>query len=117
MYGLIGAYSEEGREWLSQLLEVLRENVKYACDFIHENFEGVEVTHPEGTYMLFLDCTKWCREHGKRIDELQAEGIRCGVIWQDGRPFGGDATIRLNLALPLSLEKEAFRRLKEYVFR
>ena len=117
MYGLIGAYSEEGREWLSQLLEVLRENVKYACDFIHENFEGVEVTHPEGTYMLFLDCTKWCREHGKSIDELQAEGIRCGVIWQDGRPFGGDATIRLNLALPHSLEKEAFRRLKEYVFR
>ena len=116
MYALIGAYSMEGQEWLEELLDVLRKNVEYACRFIHENFEGVKVTQPEGTYMLFLDCEEWCRKNEKTIEELQAEGIRCGVIWQDGRPFGGEYTIRLNLALPYSLEAEALKRLKEHVF-
>jgi cystathionine beta-lyase len=116
MYALIGAYSEEGAEWVDELREVLRENISYATSFIRENFHGVRCTEPEGTYMLFLDCTDWCRAHGTSIDELQSAGIRAGVIWQDGRPFGGDCTIRLNLALPKSLLVEALDRLKFYVF-
>ena len=44
------------------------------------------------------------------------QGIRAGVIWQDGRPFHGDCHIRMNLALPHSLVTEAFDRLEKYVF-
>jgi len=50
------------------------------------------------------------------MDELLRAGIRVGVIWQDGRAFGYDNTIRMNLALPHSRVKEAFERLKQYVF-
>ena len=66
--------------------------------------------------MLFLDCTDWCEKHGKTLDELLVAGVEVGVIWQDGRPFYGNCHIRMNLALPLSRVKEAFRRLDEYVF-
>ena len=88
----------------------------YACDFIEKHFPGVNVSRPQGTYMLFLDCTEWCEEHGITIDELQAKGYEVGVVWQDGRAFHGPCAIRMNLALPFSRVKEAFDRLAAHVF-
>lgn len=116
MYALIGGYSEEGAQWVDELRGVLDENLTYAVNYIKENFRGVKVSKPEGTYMLFMDCTQWCEEHGKTIEEVQRAGVEVGVIWQDGRPFYGPCHIRLNLALPLSRVKEAFRRMDQYVF-
>ena len=116
MHALIGAYSEEGEAWVDELCSVLSENMDFACNYIDRRFDGVSYTRPEGTYMLFIDCSEWCEKHGKTIDEVQREGIEAGVIWQDGRPFHGPCHIRLNLALPLSRLKEAFLRLDKYVF-
>ena len=116
MYALIGAYKEEGYEWVDELRQVITGNIEFACDFIHDHFEGVEVSRPQGTYMLFLDCEKWCKAHGKTMDELERMGLEVGVMWQDGRPFHGEYGIRMNLALPLSRVKEAFERLDKYVF-
>ena len=116
MHALVGAYSEAGESWLEELRSVLTQNVKYAREFILNNFDGVEPSDPEGTYILFLDCTKWCEKHGKSIDDVQRAGVEVGVIWQDGRPFGGACHTRMNLALPMSQLKEALDRLKTYVF-
>lgn len=116
MYALIGAYSKEGAEWVNELNSVLSANVDYAYNFIKDNFSGVSLFKPEGTYMLYLDCSKWCKDHDTSIEDLIKAGISVGVIWQDGRPFNRPDTIRMNLALPLSLVKEAFLRLDKYVF-
>ena len=116
MHALIGAYQPEGYEWLDQLRQVLTGNVEFACDYIARHFPGVEVSKPQGTYMLFLDCTKWCEAHGKTIDQLEKAGWTVGVAWQDGRMFHGPCAIRMNLALPLSRVQEAFDRLDKYVF-
>lgn len=116
MHALMGAYQPEGYQWTQELCQVLTGNVDFACSFIAENFPGVEVSKPEGTYMLFLDCGKWLQAHGKTLDELLKAGWDVGVIWQDGRDFHGQTHIRMNLALPLSRVEEAFRRLKTYVF-
>ncbi|MBQ7801348.1 MAG: aminotransferase class I/II-fold pyridoxal phosphate-dependent enzyme [Oscillospiraceae bacterium] len=116
MYGLIGAYTPEGRQWLEELRQVLTENVRFACDYIGAHFEGVRVCRPEGTYMLFLDCTEWCEKHGKTIDDVERAAWDVGVAVQDGRMFHGPCHLRLNLALPLSRVREAFLRLDKYVF-
>ena len=116
MHALIGAYKEEGKEWLKELREVMEENITYACEFIKTEFKGVEVTKPEGTYMLFIDCEKWCKEQNITIEEVEKMAWEVGVAVQDGRMFHGDYAIRMNLALPLSRVKEAFERLKTYVF-
>ena len=47
---------------------VLKGNVEYACNYIAEHFEGIEVIKPQGNYMLFLDCAKWCEAHGKTME-------------------------------------------------
>lgn len=117
MHALIGAYKPEGSEWVDQLCEVLSGNVNYAYDYITKHFEGVKLSKPQGTYMLFLDCTEWCERNGRTIDELEKRGWDVGVAWQDGRMFHGPCSIRLNLALPFSRVEEAMRRLDQYVFR
>lgn len=116
MRALIGAFSKEGEEWVDEMLQVIDENLAYACDFIRANFPGVRVMRPQGTYMLFLDCAEFLHDKGISITELQHRGVRCGVIWQNGEDFIYPDTIRMNLALPKSKLVEAFDRLKEYVF-
>ncbi len=116
MHALIGAYTPQGHVWVDELRDVLSANVNYAVDYINSHFEGVEVSKPQGTYMLFIDCTNWCKKHNKNIETLYKLGVEYGVIWQDGRLFNGNCHIRMNLALPFSLVKEAFERLDKYVF-
>ena len=116
MHALIGAYRPEGEEWVDELCEVLSGNINFACDYIAARFPGVQVSKPQGTYMLFLDCTEWCSRHGKTIDWVEKAGWDVGVAWQDGRMFHGPCALRMNLALPLSRVQEAFDRLDRYVF-
>lgn len=113
---LIGAYKKEGHVWLDELLDVLGKNIDYAYNYIKENFEGLHVAKPEGTYLLYIDAKDWVEKHNKSMDELLRKGVEYGVIWQDGRPFNRPYAIRMNFALPFELVKEAMDRLDKYVF-
>ena len=116
MHALVGAYSPEGEAWCEEMIRTVDGNFAYACGFIKENFPGVNLMRPQGTYMLFLDCHDWCAANGVSIGELQRRAVRKGVIWQNGEDFVWPETIRMNLALPLSRLEEAMERLKAYAF-
>ena len=113
---LLAAYTDEGCRWVDELCQVLDENVRLAYDFFTRRCRGVTLPRPEGTYLLYLDCTEWCREHGVSLDTLLRMGVSKGVIWQDGRPFGLNCSIRMNVALPTARVQEALERLDKYVF-
>ena len=92
-------------------------SLNYVCDYVSEKIPGVKVSRGQGTYMLYLDCSEWIKAHPEcDMDELLRRGYRKGVIWQDGRGFKIDNTIRLNLALPHELVKQAMDRMDKYVF-
>ena len=116
MHALIGAYSEEGREWRKELCTVIQENRDFACAYIEKFLPGLSVMPAEGTYMLFIDCGKYLAEQGISLEELERKMWDYGVAVQDGRMFHGESHVRMNLASPKSRVEEAFRRLKEYVF-
>ena len=116
MYAPMGGYSDEGAEWVDELCRVLTENIDYAMDYINTHFKGVKAAHPQGTYMIFLDCKEWMETYGKTLPELVKMGHDVGVAWQDGTGHGGTTHIRLNVALPLARVKEAFARMDKYVF-
>ena len=116
MHAQIGAYSDEGRRWVAELLQVLEGNCRYAYEHIRDHYEGVQAAMPQGTYMLFLDMTGYCKRTGKTLDQVIKAGWDVGVGWQDGRAFQGPCHIRMNLASPLSRVQEAFARLDKYVF-
>ena len=116
MYALLGAYTTEGMEWVDELRTVLTGNVRYATEYIRTHFKGVTLAEPEGTYMLFADCTQWCLDHGKTLQELEHLCWQAGVALQDGKMFHGPCHLRINLALPLSRVQEAMDRLDRFVF-
>ena len=117
MHALMGAYSDAGMRWVDELNQVLTQNVNYVCDYVNEKFPGVSVSRGQGAYMIYLDCNEWIKAHPEcDMDELLRRGYRKGVIWQDGRGFKLDNTIRLNVALPHELVKQAMDRLDKYVF-
>ena len=116
MHALIGAYQPQGHEWVDELNQVLSQNVNYAVDTILQNFDGIEVSKPEGTYMLFLHCEEYCKRNDLTIDDLIRKGWDVGVAWQQGAPCHDPWGIRMNLALPYAQVVEAFDRLKQYVF-
>lgn len=107
MHALVGAYSEEGEVWVNELCQTLSENVNYAYNHIVENYEGVKLTKPQGTYMLFLDCTKWCQKTGKTVDDLLKAGWDVGVAWQDGRAFHGANAIRMQPRITVEQSKRS----------
>ena len=116
MHALIGAFSDEGYVWADEMCSVIDKNLEYACNFIKENFPGVRVMRPQGTYMLYLDCAEWLKTHNDTIDALQKRGVMAGVIWQNGEAFIMKDTIRMNLALPYSYLVRAFDILKKKAF-
>ena len=116
MHALIGAYRPEGRDWVDQLCAVLTGNAAFACDYIAQRFAGVRAARPQGTYMLFVDCTGWCAAHGKTIEQVEAACWAVGVAVQDGKMFHGPCHLRMNLASPRARIEEAFRRMDRYVF-
>ncbi len=69
------SYSPEGEEWLEELRQVLTENIDYAWNYVNQHFEGVSAFKSEGTYMLYLDCTEWCKKHGKTDGTMEAPAI------------------------------------------
>ena len=56
----------------------------------------------------------------QNMEDTRGSGKAAGMVamaWQDGKMFFGPWSIRMNLALPLSRVKEAFERLRRYVFQ
>ena len=92
----------------------LRDRVTSRSSKCHYN--DMNVQKPQGTYMLFVDCSEWCAANGRDIDWVERACWRVGVAVQDGRMFHGPCHLRMNLALPLDRVQEAFGRMDRYVF-
>lgn len=117
VHALIGAYTKEGAQWVDELCTVLKTNIELALNTLHTLAPEIQVSIPQGTYMLYLDCTAWLQKHAMDLDTLLRKGIEVGILWQDGRPFEKENTIRMNLALPTKKVEEALKRLQNFVFK
>ena len=62
MHALLGAYRPEGYEWVDELRQVLTANVGFRLRFHRRlTLRAWRSCRPQGTYMLFLDCTQLVR--------------------------------------------------------
>ncbi|MBM7624882.1 MalY/PatB family protein [Sporohalobacter salinus] len=107
------AYTE-GEEWLDSLLEYLEDNLTFLEDFFKKEIPEVEVIHPEGTYLVWLDF----RELGMTPEELEDFMIEeANVALDHGNWFGpeGNGFERINIACPRSLLKDGLERIRDAV--
>ena len=103
-----------GQEWLDQLRAYLLENLNFLCKYLQEKIPQIHLVEPEGTYLVWLDCSK-LGISGKELDQFIVE--KAG-LWLDGGamfgPSGADFQ-RVNIACPRATLELALDKLKAAV--
>lgn len=103
-----------GEAWLKELTAYLRGNVDYVGVFLKEQIPQIRVVEPEGTYLLWLDCSGLSLEE-KALSEFMAKKAK---LWLDAGSMFGEKSgqfMRMNLTCPRSVLKTAMERLREAV--
>ncbi len=107
----IAAYTQ-CQSWVDEMNDVLDENLEYTKAYLAENMPKVKFNLPQATYLVWLDMRGYGLEEHELIS-LCAE--KAHVIVEGGSMFGpsGRGFIRMNIACPKEVLKEALRRLSE----
>lgn len=100
-----------GRQWLDELKEYLLNNLNFLRDYLETNIPQIKLIEPEGTYLIWLDCS----ELGFEDKELETFIVEKAKLWLDsGYIFGkeGEGFQRINIACPRETLKKALEQLK-----
>lgn len=114
----IAAYSDEGEEYLNQLITYLENNILYVNKFLHEYIPIISSNVPEATYLVWIDFRKFMKEFELTQDELEEFLITkaklglnsCRVFQHNSSGF-----MRLNVACPKAILEKAMWNLKKAV--
>ncbi|MDR1659167.1 MAG: pyridoxal phosphate-dependent aminotransferase [Desulfovibrio sp.] len=109
VFALHAAYKQCAR-YADEVAAYTRENLAYAVDFISRNIPAMKTVMPEGTYLLWVDCS------GLGLDQAGMVGFfleEAKVAPSPGWDFGpgGQTFVRLNLACPRSLAQTGLERI------
>lgn len=100
----------ECEEWYEQMLDYVNENEKFTREFFAEHFPEFEILERQGTYLLWISYEKL----GITEEELEKWFLeKANVSVYMGSVFGnqGRGFIRLNIASPRTMLKEAYERM------
>lgn len=111
LYSCVAAY-REGEQWLSALIDVLADNVRFMNETLHQYFPKAIVHELQGTYLLWVDF----RAYGLNKDELEhLMKEEADLFLDEGYLFGkaGEGFERINLAVPKHVLVNAMERMKK----
>lgn len=105
----IAAY-REGEEWRRQMLRYVEGNIDFVISWLKENLPQVRSLRPQASFLVWLDCRGLGLDHDALIDLFVN---RARLALNDGEMFGigGKGFMRMNVAAPRSVLKEALERL------
>lgn len=107
---------EAGGPWLDELLVYLEGNLDMIRSFLSGHLPEIEVIRPEGTYLLWLDFTRFAGARGWKEEELMDFLLHRAHVWlSPGSGFGASKGLfmRLNMACPRSTIQRALKQLLE----
>lgn len=104
----------DGQEWLEELRKYLSGNLDYLRDFLKHNLPQIKLVEPEGTYLVWLDCS------GLGLDDRELENliVNKARLWLDsGTMFGagGEGFQRINIGCPRAILDQALKQLQQAV--
>lgn len=104
----------EGEEWRREMLHYVEKNIDFVIDYCKEFIPAIRPLRPQASFLVWLDC----RALGLNHDELQDLFVdKAHLALNDGEMFGqgGEGYMRLNVAEPQSVLKQALEQLREAV--
>lgn len=105
---------EYGETWLQEVKEYIFSNINYVRDFLKEHIPCLHFIEPEGTYLVWIDCSALQLTE----DELEDLIINKAGLWLDnGTMFGpeGLGFQRINVACTRNTLEKAMNQLKTAV--
>ncbi len=109
IFGIIAlhvAYSQ-AEQWLNELIDFLQSNRDYVYEFVKENMPLIDLTLSEGTFLMWLDCSKLRLENPQQFFLKNAR-----VYLNDGADFGDPNSVRLNIACSRKSLEQIMQRMK-----
>jgi cystathionine beta-lyase len=107
---LIAAYNES-EQWLDEVCSYIWGNYTTLCDFVKQHIPGWRVMPLEGTYLAWIDVSLCSDSVATYCDQL----LQKAKVWVNpGTMYGpqsGEGYLRINLACPRSLLKEALNKI------
>ena len=103
-------------DWVDAVVEYIHGNMGFMEDFLSAELPMLRMTHPEGTYLPWIDCTALGLDR-KGLEDLVRNKAK---LWLDaGYIFGESGTgfQRFNAACPRKTLEEAMERLKRAFYR
>lgn len=100
-----------GEEWLCELKEYLKGNLAFVREFLRENLPQIKLVEPQGTYLIWLDCSGLSLTLGE-LEELVSKKAN---LWLDGGFIFGKETEqfqRINIACTRKTLRQALCQLK-----
>lgn len=110
---VVAAYNK-GEEWLQQMLNYVQGNVDEVIHYIEKYIPQLKVIVPQASYLVFIDFSA-LQLSQKEIIALCTD--KAHLALNDGAIYGeeGKGYMRINLACPRSVVKQALIQLKEAV--
>ena len=110
---VVAAYNK-GEEWLQQMLIYVQGNVDEVIHYIEKYIPQLKVIVPQASYLVFIDFSA-LQLSQKEIVALCTD--KAHLALNDGAIYGeeGKGYMRINLACPRSVVKQALIQLKEAV--
>ena len=106
----------EGEGWLEELLLYLRETRDYVRNYLATHLPEIRLIEPEGTYLLWLDCSVLKAELKLNDTQLRHFFVHdAGVGMSPGTLFGeaGSGFMRMNIGAPRRVIQAALENIKE----
>lgn len=105
------AYNE-GEEWLTQLLPYISSNFDFVVKYCKENIPKIKTYAPDATYLMWLDCRS-LNLSNIELERFMIEKAKLGL--SSGTAFDKELSgfMRLNVACPKSVLKQALEQLKK----
>lgn len=106
----------EGEEWRRQMLHYIEGNIMFVEDYLKENLPQIKPLRPQASFLVWLDCRGLHLQHDALVSLFVDEA---GLALNDGEMFGkgGEGFMRMNIASPRAVFREALGRLKDAVER
>ncbi len=100
--------------WLDELLVYLAANLKYLTEFIVQYIPQIKVIHPEGTYLVWLDC-RALGMNGTELKNFFYQEAKVALDIGDKFGAGGVGFARINIACPRELLVDGLQRIKDTI--
>lgn len=103
-----------GEEYRQQMLAYIEENIRFVEDFCREHIPGIRPLRPQASFLVWLNCRDLHLNHEQLLDLFID---KAHLALNDGKMFGpgGEGFMRLNVASPRMIIRQALEQLAEAV--